>query len=88
MLNEMSERDFAAFADCAGLQVGIHKLKVQLGKNTSIKLLKGASIRVVVREKEEQQEFVTPQPVQTVEPTEEPEETEAPSEEPEEEEEG
>ena len=88
VLNEMSERDFAAFADCAGLQVGIHKLKVQLGKNTSIKLLKGASIRVVVREKEEQQEFVTPQPVQTVEPTEEPEETEAPSEEPEEEEEG
>lgn len=88
VLNEMSERDFAAFADCAGLQVGIHKLKVQLGKNTSIKLLKGASIRVVVREKEEQQEFVTPQPVQTAEPTEEPEETEAPSEEPEEEEEG
>lgn len=92
VLNDMSERDFTAFADCTGLSVGIHKLKVQLGENVSFKLLKGASIRVVIREKEEQrQEFVTPKPEKTAapaeskeptEPTEEPEETETPSEEP------
>ena len=82
----LSENDLAAFVDCDGLAVGIHKLKVQFKQNESYKIIKGDSVRIVIREKEEQeqQDFATLPPEETKEPTAEPEETEDPSAEPEE----
>jgi len=87
VVNDLSERDLAFFADCNGLPVGIHKLKVQFKQSTSYKIIKGTSVRIVIREKEEQeqQDFATLPPEETAEPTESPVETEAPTAEPEEE---
>ncbi len=89
-VDDLSENDLTAFVDCDALSVGIHKLKIQLKQNESYKMIKGDSVRIVIREKEgqEQQDFTTLPPEKTAEPTvepAEPKETEVPSTEPKEE---
>ena len=82
VLNGLSGHDISAYADCAGLPVGIHKLTVKFGQNPPFKLIKGDFVRIVIREQDNPQDLVTQPPVATEEPTEAPEESEAPSEEP------
>lgn len=82
VLNGLSGHDISAYADCAGLPVGIHKLTVKFGQNPPFKLIKGDFVRIVIREQDNPQDLVTQPPAATEEPTKAPEESEAPSEEP------
>lgn len=86
ILDAISDNAFSAHVDCTSLTEGIHKLQVKLDVGDSCKIVKGATVRVVIRKKKSTSEDATPSPSVTEETEPPQQETEEPTATPEEEE--